>query len=116
MAAIVETKENLIDELLQTHYYKAGYEEIKNTYLTICKQVGLRLVSIDDGYSEIFAEKPHMTVLAKIIEQNPKESSIDFYISAEYLFGNKKKAFALLETIYKNLEKVYELKGLGLHK
>lgn len=116
MAAILETKENLTDELLQTHYYKASYEDIKNAYLNICKKLGLRLVSIDDSYSEIFAEKPHMTVLAKIIEQNPKESSIDFYISAEYLFGNKKKARALLEDVYKELAKSFEIKGLGLHK
>lgn len=116
MAAIVETKEQAKEELLQTHYYKTSYDNLKELYFEIAKKLGLRLVSIDDNYCEIFAEKPHLTVLAKIIEQNPKETSIDFYISAEYLFGNVKKALDVLDRIYKEIEKTYELKGLGLHK
>ena len=32
MATIVETKENESIMLLQTHYYKASYEEIKEIY------------------------------------------------------------------------------------
>ncbi|MDE6407698.1 MAG: hypothetical protein K2K50_03740, partial [Anaeroplasmataceae bacterium] len=73
-------------------------------------------ISIDDNYLEIYAEKPHMSIQAKIIEQTPVETSIDFYIDAEFLFGNKNKIYSLLTTIYQELGKSFEFKGLGLHK
>ena len=116
MALILETNENEQEGLLQSHYYKASYEQLKELYLEIIQKQGMRLVSIDDNYCEIFSERPHMTVMAKIIEQNLRETSIDFYISAEYLFGNKKKALEFVDSIYRAIEKKYELKGLGLHK
>lgn len=78
MAAIIETKENEKDGLLKTHYYKTSYDEMKDVYLHFLEDQGYRVVSIEDGYNEIFAEIPHMTVTAKIIEQTPRETSIDF--------------------------------------
>lgn len=113
--AIVETFENETIELLKTHYYKASYDEIKNLYLEIIKNLGHTLNSINDDYSEIFSEVPHMSVTAKIIMQTPKETSIDFYISAEYLLFSSKKAYKFIQTVYKEIEKKYELKGLSLH-
>lgn len=112
----IETNEKQSQEALQTHYYKTSYEKLKDRYLEILRELQIRIISIDDNYLEIFAEKPHMTVMAKIIEQTPVETSIDFYISAEYLFGNKKKALEFLASVYQKLEKSFELKGLGLHK
>ncbi len=116
MAKIIETSEHAVEELLQTHYYKTSYEKLKNCYLDILERLRVRVISIDDNYLEIFAEQPHMAIQAKIIEQTPVETSIDFYISAEYLFGNKKKAYGFIQTIYQEIEKSFELKGLSLHK
>lgn len=113
--AIIETKETHQEELLKTHYYKTSYEKIKEVYLEFLKQKQYRIVSIDDHYGEIYAESGRMSISAKIIEQTPRESSIDFYINAEYLFGNKKRAYRLIEAFYQQIEKVAELKGLGLH-
>lgn len=113
--AIVETSEKETG-LLQTHYFKASYDQLKAYYLELLKTSGLRVISIDDNYHEIFAEAPHITVTAKIIEQTPKETSIDFYISAEYLLGSRKKAYAFIGSVYKEMEKKFELKGLGLHQ
>ena len=116
MAAIIETKENEKDGLLKTHYYKTSYDEMKDVYLHFLEDQCYRVVSIEDGYNEIFAEIPHMTVTAKIIEQTPRETSIDFYISAEFLFGNTKKGLSFIQQAYRELEKHFELKGLGLHQ
>lgn len=116
MAKIVETKENAQEELFKTHYYKTSYEKLKNLYLDLLDKLQIQVISIDDNYFEIYAEKPHMSIQAKIIEQTPVETSIDFYIDAEYLFGNKGKINGFLTTIYTELEKTFELKGLGLHK
>lgn len=113
---VVETSEKNNTNLYASHYYKTSYEKLKETYLKILTENNFRIVSIDDSYSEIFAEQPHLSVQAKIIEQNPKETSIDFYISAEYLFGNRKKVNSFLTMVYANLGKAFELKGLGLHK
>lgn len=116
MATIVETKENESIMLLQTHYYKASYEQIKEIYKKIIVELGHNILSENDDYSEIFSENVHLTCTAKIIQQTPKETSIDFYISSEYLFGSSKKAYKFINTVYKKIESVYELKGLGLHQ
>lgn len=113
--AIVETFENESIDLLKTHYYKASYDQMKELYLEIVKKLGHTVNSVNDDYSEIFTEVPHMAVTAKIIMQTPKETSIDFYISAEYLFGSAKKAYKFIQTVYNEIEKKYELKGLSLH-
>ena len=102
-------------ELLQTHYFKASYEEIKNRFIEIMEEDGYQIVSVNDDYSEVYLEKAHVEVIAKIIMQNPKETSIDLHINADFLFGSKDKAFKILAFILKKIEEKYELKGLGLH-
>lgn len=116
MAKIIETKESASEELFQTHYYKTSYEKLKDHYLELLDRMNINVVSIDDNYFEIYAEMPHMSIQAKIIEQTPVETSIDFYIDAEFLFGNKGKITKFLNTVYQDLGKTFELKGLGLHK
>ncbi|MCI9181642.1 MAG: hypothetical protein HFG91_05155 [Acholeplasmatales bacterium] len=116
MAKIFETSEHATEVILQTHYYKTSYEKLKNCYLEALERLHIKVVSIDDNYLEIFAEQPHMAIQAKIIEQTPVETSIDFYINAEYIWGNKKKAYGFIQTMYEILEKNFELKGLSLHK
>lgn len=109
-----ETKETHSNELLKTHYYKTSYERMKGCYLKFLEEKHYHIVSIDDNYGEIYAEIGHFSIQAKIIEQTPVETSIDFYINAEFLFGNKKKTFRFLEEAYQVLDKNFELKGLGL--
>ena len=116
MAVVLETQEREVRELLTTHYYKTSYEKLKNGLLEILKGLNFRIVSIDDNYNEVFAEIPHMTVLVKFSEQNPRETAIDFYINAEFLFGSAKKATNYLNTFYVELGKRFDLKGTGLHK
>ncbi|MBE6137378.1 MAG: hypothetical protein E7176_03180 [Erysipelotrichaceae bacterium] len=114
--AIVETRENEIIDLLQTHYFKASYTQIKELYLGVLEKLKHSVLSINDDFGEVFSEVPHMTCTAKIIMQNPKETSIDFYIDSTYLFGSTNKAYKFIKTIYTEIEKKYELKGLSLHK
>lgn len=116
MAKIIETNERAAEELLQTHYYKTSYEKLKDFYLEFLDRMDINVVSIDDNYLEIYAEMPHMSIQAKIIEQTPVETSIDFYIDSEFLFGNKGRINKFLNTVYQELGKAFELKGLGLHK
>lgn len=113
--AIVETKENETVELLKTHYYKASYTQIKDAYLEILKSLRHEVLSINDDFGEIFSESAHLACTAKIIMQNPKETSIDFYINSEYLFASSKKAYRFIEQVLNAIEKKYELKGLSLH-
>lgn len=113
--AIFETKENCVEPFMQTHYYKTSYEKMKEVYLKFLNDKQFHIVSIDDHYGEIYAEYGRMSVQAKIIEQTPRETSIDFYINSEYLFGNKKKSYQFIGDFYKELDKNVEFKGLGLH-
>ena len=57
-----------------------------------------------------------MEVIAKIIMQDPKETSIDFYINSDFLVASKSKAFKFIETVLKKIEEKYEFKGVSLHK
>ncbi|MGM9970129.1 MAG: hypothetical protein ACI35S_07015 [Anaeroplasma sp.] len=114
--AVIETGENMKGLVLQTHYYKASYEQIKGVYLKLLENLNHNIVSVNDDYTEIYSEIPHMEVIAKIIMQDPKETSIDFYINAEFLVGNKGKAEKFIQTIYAGIEKEYEFKGVSLHK
>ena len=112
---IIETSENEVKELYQTHYYKASYNQIKELYKEYITSIGFKILSENDDYSEIFAEKGAFTVTAKIIMQNPKETSIDFCIDAVGFFANSSaKKFVL--NVYKAIEAKYEFKGVGLHK
>ena len=72
MADII-TSENAKQLELQTHYYKATYEEIKDEYMHIVKKMNYKIVSDNDEYCEVYAEAPHMEVIAKIIMQDPEE-------------------------------------------
>ncbi len=114
--ATIETSENAKEEILQTHYYKASYDNIKELYLEYLKKLGHHIESINDDYSEVFSTGPHISVTAKIIMQNPKETSIDFFIDAEYLVASKKKAIKFVENTLNEIAKKYELKGISLHK
>lgn len=116
MAKIIETNERANEDIYKTHYYKTSYEKLKDLYLEILERLDFNVVSIDDAYAEIYAEIPHMSVQAKIIEQTPVETSIDFYIDSEFLFGNKGRITKFLNTVYQEIEKNFELKGFSLHK
>lgn len=115
MSAIVETKELEGLEVLRTHYYKANYEQIKGAFLEFIEARGFTVVSVNDDYNEIFTETLRMSVTAKIIEQTPKETSIDFYVTADYLLFSKKRAYSMIEEILAYIGKKYEFKGLSLH-
>lgn len=112
----IETQENAKINELQTHYFKASYDQIKEVYLETLKRLGHDIVSVNDDFCEIFSEIPHFSVNAKIIMQTPKETSIDFYIDSEFLFGSAKKAIKFMNEVYTDIEKKYELKGVSLHK
>lgn len=114
--AVIETSEHETVDLLKTHYYKASYDQIKEAYLEVLKNLKHTVVSVNDDYHEIFSEVAHMVVTAKIIMQTPKETSIDFFINAEYLLGSHKKACKFIQAVLKYIESKYELKGLSLHK
>ncbi len=114
--AVIETSENSTKLPLQTHYYKASYEQIKNVYLSVLEELKHNIVSVNDDYTEIYSEIPHMTVIAKIIMQDPLETSIDFEIHSEYLVGSGRKALKFIDTVLKKIEEKYPFKGVSLHK
>ena len=113
---VVETSENAKKLILQTHYYKASYDEIKKLYLSILEEEKHNVVSVNDDYTEIYSEIPHMEAIAKIIMQDPKETSIDFYINSDFMVGAKGKAEKFIERVLAKIEATFEFKGVSLHK
>lgn len=116
--ADIMTSENAKNLDLQTHYYKATYEEIKELYLRILNKLQYKLVSENDDYCEIYAEAPHMEVIAKItqLDQAIPETSIDFEIHADYVVGAGKKATTFIKEVLEKIEEKFEFKGVSLHK
>ena len=113
---VVETGENQKKLILQTHYYKASYDEVKKVYLAFIEEENHNIVSVNDDYTEIYSEIPHMEVIAKIIMQDPKETSIDFYINSDFMVGAKGKAEKFIERALAKIESQFEFKGVSLHK
>ena len=113
--ASIETQEMGLKQELTTHYYKASYDQIKALYLEILEDMKQKVVYINDEYCEIFSENFTMSVTAKIIMQTPIETSIDFFVNCESLFG-KTKSTKFFSEVYRRIERKYPLKGLGLHK
>ena len=114
--ATFDTSENAKELIFQSHYYKASYEQIKKVYLEYLDKLGHTIVSINDDYSEIYSEVPRFTVVAKIIEQDPLETSIDFSIIIDSMLGARKKAEKFIDNALKAIEGIYEFKGVALHK
>ena len=112
----IETLENAKISELQTHYFKASYDQIKEVYLKTLERLGHEVVSVNDDFGEIFSEIPHFSVNAKIIMQNPKETSIDFYINSDFMVGAKGKAEKFIERVLAKIEATFEFKGVSLHK
>lgn len=115
MGFIYETNEVDSFEVFKTHYYKTSYEKLKTAFLEYAKANGYTLIAWDDNYCEGRVESRSINITAKIIMQNPLETSIDFSFECISLFGGKKKMIAELENIYSFLAKKFEFKGLGLH-
>ena len=115
MAAVIETSENNSVELLQTHYYRANYNQLKKAYLEALEKMGHNIISVNDDFNEIFSECGKLEVSAKLIMQTPLETSIDFTINSEYLFGVG-KAEKFIQEALSIIEKSVQINGLGLHK
>lgn len=117
MADII-TSENAKSLELQTHYYKATYEELKEAYMHILNKLQYKVVSENDDYCEVYAEAPHMEVIAKLtqLDANQKETAIDFEIHADYVVGAAKKATTFIKDVLERIEEKFEFKGVALHK
>lgn len=111
----LETSERATKDSLKTHYYKASYDEIKACFLEYLKKNNYEVVSINDDYLEIYATLGLIDVTAKIVMQTPKETSIDFHVYVDALFGAGKKAQKIVDDAYEAIGKKFELKGLSLH-
>ena len=116
--AVFETSELALDLTYQTHYYKTSYAELKKAYLEALEGLKHNIVSDNDDYCEIYAEAPHMEVIAKLTQLDPtqKECAIDFEIHADYVVGAAKKATTFIKEVLERIEEKFEFKGVALHK
>ena len=110
-----ETHENDAIEIFKTHYYKTNYDNMKNAYIEFMKNNGFQVQEFNNDYGEGVAYNNKMSITAKIIMQNQRETSIDFFIECNGFFG-KAKVINFLEEVYSYLAKKFEFKGLGLHQ
>lgn len=115
MAYTCETKEDEGYELLQTHYYKTSYELMKQAVIEYFKNLGYQVTDFNDDYGEGMVISSKLRATIKIIMQNPRETSIDFFVEYNGLFG-KKQVGIFLANFYDYCSRKFEFKGLGLHQ
>lgn len=111
-----ETRENETNDLFQTHYYKTNYDAMKQAITEFLKKSGFVVGDFNDDYGEVQAFSKKMNTSIKIIMQNPRETSIDFFVEYMGFFGRKKEVAIFLARAYNFLAKHFEFKGLGLHQ
>ncbi len=116
MAYSIETRENGNNELIQTHYYKTSYDNIKKALVDYLTKNQYSVSEFNDDYGEAIATKGYLSVTIKIIMQNPRETSVDFFVEYYGFLGRKKKVNSFLMDMYNYLGKQFEFKGLGLHQ
>lgn len=116
MAYTVETRENETSELLQTHYYKTSYDAMKKALTDTLTNSGFEVTEFNDDYGEAIATKGNLSTTIKIIMQNPRETSVDFFVEYYGMFFRKKQVLKFLAQVYTYLSKKFEFKGLGLHQ
>ena len=116
MAYTRETAEGQDIELLKTHYYKTNYEDMRNATIEFLEKNHFEYMPFNDDYGETMCQKGKFTITIKIIQQNLRETSIDFFMQYEGFFGRKRKMINFLTNIYNHLNKKFEFKGLGLHQ
>ncbi len=115
MGYTCETGESEGYEILKTHYYKTSYDLMKAAVIEYFSKKGYEVTEFNDDYGEgmIIGKKLQATV--KIIMQNPRETSVDFFVEYFGLFGKKQVALFLAD-FYDYCGKKFEFKGLGLHQ
>lgn len=111
----VETSENAKYDFLKTHYYKCDYLKLKKAVIEVCESLDFDLTHEDDDYFELLEQRNDVNLTIKFNEFNKRETSLDIFVDAYYVFMKKTKVEKLLRTIYVNLNKKVEFKGLGLH-
>lgn len=115
MAFSYETNEVDNLEIFKTHYYKTNYEKLKEAIIEYAKSNNFEVQTWNDEFAEGCISNGKITLTIKIIMQNPRETSIDFFIEVYKFLGGKKQAQEVLQSIYSFLGKKFEFKGLGLH-
>ncbi len=115
MAFSYETNETDNLEIFKTHYYKTSYDNMKQAIFEFAKQNGFDVQTWNDEFSEGIIVNKKISLTVKIIMQNPRETSIDFFVEAFNFLGGKKQAIQTLQAIYSFIGKKFEFKGLGLH-
>lgn len=111
----VETSENSKYEFLRTHYYKCDYLKLKQSVIKVCEGLGFVLSNEDDDYFELLLQSRDVNLTVKFNEFHKRETALDFFVDAYYVFMKKTKVEKLLRTIYVQLSKLVEFKGLSLH-
>lgn len=110
-----QTSENNNYLSLQTHYYRARYEEAKAKVLEIIEEEKGKLLDDNETYSELYYETTGYNCTVTVMQTKPGEIAIDFRITTyDFIsFGRGKK---VIERLYKLLDSKLSFKGIALNK
>lgn len=110
-----ETKDNHENGLLRTHYYRARYDNVKETILRLAKEKGLSVRSVDDTHKEIYLQSNGYHLIIVLVNTTPAETAVDMKITTYQLIGMK-KGIKIISEYYSQLDKKLTFKGVGLYR
>jgi hypothetical protein len=110
-----ETRESHELAELKTHYYRARYDDIKDTILRLAKERGMTVRSIDDKHKEIYLQSTRFHLILILVNPNPAETAVDMKITTYYFIGMK-RGIKIISDFYQYLDKKHTFKGVGLYR
>lgn len=113
-ASEFETSDIHLKPVLQTHYYRAGYEETKSAILKLIREYKGKNIITNDQYQEISFQASGYSCVFSVINMRPTESAVDIKISFNmFSLGRGPK---LIEKMYQRLNQLLPFKGTSLYK
>ncbi len=99
--------------MLLTHYYTSNYEKAKQAISSICQNdLGLKMISIDDHYHELFFENKKFYIIVTVGIINPYEISVDAKVKVNQVMGLN-KPIKILDNFFESLNRRLTLKRIG---
>ena len=107
-----ETSPVAKDQRLLSHTYSNDYNTVQNAASDAFKQVGIKLINVDNNYHEMLFEYKKSMIILTLIELSLYEVRVDIKVNTKYLLAFK-RPIKLIDKLYELLDKRLTLKHKG---
>lgn len=104
LAKHYETRDNALDPVLTTRYYRNNYKAAKAAVILAAKKQGFTVRHEDDDRKEHLFNGKNSEIIVSMVNVTPIETAVDFTVNTAgaLSFGQGKK---IIEALYSELDK-----------